>query len=81
VNDLDLHLFSNPAGWPAFLMMLACAIYAEGAPSLRFLQGRVAMLRVHLILFGHVIKTHMAPAFPTPAPSEKTRRNGAPTVL
>ena len=31
-------------GWPAFLMMFVCAIYAEGAPSLRFLQGRVVML-------------------------------------
>ena len=30
-------------GWPALLMMFLYAIYAEGAPSLRFLQGRVVM--------------------------------------
>jgi hypothetical protein len=31
--------------------MFVCAIYAEGAPSLRFLQGRVAMLPTRLLSF------------------------------
>jgi hypothetical protein len=38
-------------GRPAFLMMFLCAIYAEGAPSLRFLQGRVVMLPTRPLSF------------------------------
>jgi hypothetical protein len=38
LNDLQ-------GGWPTFTIY-ACTIPAEGAPSLRFLQGWVAMLRV-----------------------------------
>jgi len=30
-------------------MMSVCAIYGEGAPSLRFLQGRVTMLPTQLL--------------------------------
>jgi len=32
-------------------MMFVCAIYAEGAPSLRFLQGRVVMLPARPLSF------------------------------
>jgi len=37
------------AGWPTLLMMSVCTIYAEGAPSLRFLQGWVTMPPTQLL--------------------------------
>jgi hypothetical protein len=72
----ETHLAGGPA-----LTIPACTIPCEGAPSLRFLQGWVAMMRVLLILLWIVGRTQMALALPAPAPSQKTRRNGAPTVL
>ena len=40
-EKIDFRIFG---GWPGLLMGLWYVIDAEGAPSLRFLQGRVAML-------------------------------------
>ena len=47
-------------------MMFVCAIYAEGAPSLRFLQGRVAMLPTRPLSFctNPVLYASMRPWFP-----------------
>jgi hypothetical protein len=54
------------------LTIFACAIPTEGAPSLRFLRGWAAMLRV---LFGFVVDARdlptWQPAFPTPALRKK----------
>ena len=36
---------------PSLLLMFVCIIGAEGAPSLRFLQGRVAMLPTQRLSF------------------------------
>ena len=55
---------ANPAGWPTLLMMSVCTIYAEGAPSLRFLQGRVTMLPTQLL---YVLRNPVAHAFQVPA--------------
>lgn len=60
---LDL---SNLNGGPP-LTTFACTIPAEVAPSLRFLQGSVAIPRAQLILLWTRDQTHLAPAFPTPA--------------
>ena len=54
---------ANPAGWPTLLMMSVCTIYAEGAPSLRFLQGRVTMLPTQLLWLCNPV----AHAFQVPA--------------
>ena len=51
-------------GWPTLLMMSVCTIYAEGAPSLRFLQGRVTMLPTQLL---YVLRNPVAHAFHVPA--------------
>jgi hypothetical protein len=47
------------------LMILACAIYTVGAPSLRLLQGRVAMLPIQL--FVPFRSNRVAFAFVVPA--------------
>ncbi|SRR5216683_2212774 len=67
------------AGGPP--LIFACTIPAEGAPSLRFLQGWAAMLRV---LFDFVVDTRSNPrgaGISDSRPSQKTRRNGARAVL
>ena len=74
------HHFQFPAGGPA-LTIFACTIPTEGAPSLRFLQGWAAMLRV---LFNFVVGTRSNPpgaGISGSRPSQKARRNGAPTVV
>ena len=58
------HFFHGRAGgWPTLLMMSVCTIYAEGAPSLRFLQGRVTMLPTQLLWLCNPV----AHAFQVPA--------------
>ena len=66
LRDLGTALGPNPlfGGWPALLMMFVCAAYGEGAPSLRFLQGRVAMLPTRLFVLLH---KPIAYAFVVPA--------------
>jgi len=56
-------------------MMVACAIYAEGAPSLRFLQGRVAMLPTQPLSVLHKPRCVCALGA---RPSPRTRRTGHP---
>ena len=69
------------AGGPPFTIF-ACAVPTEGAPSLRFFgKGGTRCCVCYLILLWTRDQNHLARAFPTPAPSQKTRRNGAPTVL
>ena len=55
------------------LMMSVCTIYVEGAPSLRFLQGRVTMLPTQLLWLCNPV-TH---AFQVPAPA-KCAKDGHP---
>jgi len=65
------------AGWPTLLMMSVCTIYAEGAPSLRFLQGRVTMPPTQLL---SVLRnqSRMRSRFP---PFAKWAKDGAPTMF
>jgi hypothetical protein len=68
------------AGGPP-LTMLACAVPTEGAPSLRFLQGRAAML---LVLFDllrcRAVSNPLAQAFPAPALRKEREGRGTPSV-
>ena len=57
-------------------MMSVCAIYGEGAPSLRFLQGRVTMLPTQLLWPCNPV-TH---AFQFP-PFAKCAKDGAPSMV
>ena len=59
------------------LVMSVCAIYAEGAPSLRFLQGRVTMLPTQL-LWLCATRSRMRSRFP---PFAKCAKDGAPTMF
>jgi hypothetical protein len=58
------------------LPLSICTIPAEGGPSLRFLQGWVAMLRVLFDLLWTRDQTHLPPAFPTPALRNKREERG-----
>jgi hypothetical protein len=58
-------------------MMFVCATYAEGAPSLGSLQGRVAMLPTRLLSFC-TSPRGMRSWFP---PFAKCAKDGAPSVL
>jgi hypothetical protein len=62
-------------------MMSVCTIPTEGAPSLRFLQGRAAML---LVLFDllrcRAVSDPLAQAFPAPALRKEREGRGTPCV-
>ena len=68
---------ANPAGWPTLLMMSVCTIYAEGAPSLRFLQGRVTMLPTQLLWLCNPV----AHAFQVPALCQVRKGRGTHYVF
>ena len=63
-------------GWAHPLMMSVCAIGAEGAPSLRFLQGRVRCCRHNFC--GCATRSRMRSRFP---PFAKCAKDGAPTMF
>ena len=67
-----------PFGGVAHLLMMSVrAIGAEGAPSLRFLQGRVTMQPTQLLWLCNPV-TH---AFQIPALCKKAQRTGHPLYL
>src|SRR5580700_8336942 len=70
------HDHSGLAGGPP-LRPFACTISTEGAPSLRFLQGWAAMLRVLCDLLCGAIKPSMH-AFHTPALAKNARAGHPP---
>ena len=68
-------LSRHSKGGFAFLMMFVRAIYAEGAPSLRFLQGRVPMLPTQLFVRSPQTPLRMRSCYP---PFAKNAKDGAP---
>src|SRR5208282_5461321 len=69
-----LPLLQGPGG-PSFLLMFVRIIYAEGAPSLRFLLGRVAMLPTQRLSF----RTNPLPMRSWFPPFADCAKDGAPS--
>jgi hypothetical protein len=75
----SLSFCEPPGGWPAFSKAFACTI-SRRCPILAFFARVGGDAASGMVRHVGVVSTHVRD-FPTPAPSQRTRRNGAPAAL